>query len=302
MNGGSGGTSAGSAGSAGSGGFAGSGGSGAGGSADSGGPGGGGCGGLFGAPSVVYSDAPHSVGSPELPDDELELYFVRREGPSDAPTAFHFMVSRRQSKDVSFPAGALVPELDAFCAQPFSRSLDISPDGLRVYASCHVSDQKSDLMFAERPNRMTPFGALRSIASLGQSVGLSRNELEVYVSNYATLKIARALRSSVAQMFGPSMELTLGDCSSAARLCDFVTPSVSADGLELYAAVPFRPVVGVSTRQTVHEEFGPAVDLHLAPREANAAGSPEISGDCRSLYFVIAQTGTDPWPLYVAKR
>jgi hypothetical protein len=86
---------------------------------------------------AVYSDDPYSIGSPELPD-ELELYFVRREGPSDAPTAFHFMVTRRQSEDAPSPAATPVPELDAFCAQPFSRSLDIAPDGLRVYASCHV--------------------------------------------------------------------------------------------------------------------------------------------------------------------
>jgi hypothetical protein len=96
-------------------------------------------------------------------------------------------------------------------------------------------------MFAERPNRMSPFGALRSVGSLGQSVGLSRDELEVYVSNYATLQIARAVRSSLAEKFGPAVDLTLGSV-------------------------------------------------------------PEISGDCRSLYFVIAQTAVaTPWPLYVAK-
>ena len=39
---------------------------------------------------------------------------------------------------------------------------------------------------------MSPFGALRSVGSLGQSVGLSRDELEVYVSNYTTLQVARA--------------------------------------------------------------------------------------------------------------
>jgi hypothetical protein len=239
--------------------------------------------------------------SPTLSPDQLELFY----GSTDVTGMIkEIRRSTRASKLEAFEPGDVVAELDAACLAAEDRTLDLTPDGLRVYLVCY--DPTVSFSGALRVARRSAPGAsfvldAESYGTVGASPSLVAGELTVYSGGFegGTAYPLVFQRAATDQPFGEGLPIE-GVFSPA------TSPDVSADGLNLV----FGSDSGVmlATRNSVDEPFatqGPAIDAS-DDTPVTSWNSPAISEDCQSLYAVryVADTGGGEraWTLEVLTR
>lgn len=254
------------------------------------------CSGTFAGQSVVL-EAPSgaTLASPAVAADELELFYVQY----DRPYAGHFRRATRPSADAGFGDGSVVPELDAACLERHYRSLDLSLDGLRAYLVCFESLEAGPagpLHVAERRSRDEPFTLVTSFGHVGASPAIARDELSLYTSspdgsdNGPAWSYSRSNTGEAFERGGPVAGLA--DVELAA-------PEPSPDGLTLFGGLSTSVVA--ASRATPDAPFGAPVPVLSAPDGTQLLGAPELSADCRSLYYVAVDAGVAP-PEYDVRR
>jgi hypothetical protein len=247
------------------------------------------CGGGFGAPSPVLTGAGIEVGSLALSPDELELIYTRSSPVEGADSDFRRSV--RASKNVAFAPGEPLSVLNAACGDPqLLRSGDLSTDGLRFYFVCYAAggDVLTPLRVARRATLASAFIVdAKSYGMVRSGPTLSWNELELYTSPSVSQLMGTNLhvRSSVSEAFDPGSTLSGFD--------SVFTPDLSSDDLLLFGvtvpATDPRALV-MAERASTSSQFTSHSPLLTAPDLMTSFGSPTISYDCRSLYYVHITT------------
>lgn len=237
------------------------------------------CSGTFGDANAVFQDGPR-VTTPTLTADELLLFYARGASGEE-----RFHVSTRASRTEAFPPGVSVPELDAACQPTDDRSIDISNDGLTAYVSCYATGtlgEPTTLYALARSSRTEAFGSASEVGSMTPSSSIEDDGLSAVWSGEDTPSTRLATRTSTTESFGNDSEL-LGLEST-----NVYAPDLAPDGLAIYGGIDTAEgrSLAVATRSNRDEPFGaPAVFTALIDGLPNS-GAPELSADCRSLYFV----------------
>jgi hypothetical protein len=240
------------------------------------------CTGAFGAPRTVLETARFSVASLTVSPDELELIYVASTTMSGEQG---FYRARRASRAEAFSEPVALPELDAVCTRSIeNRSGDLTFDGLGFYFACYEiqSPSAARLRVARRASLdapfvvdPTPFGTVTG----GPSV--SRDELELFAA-IAGEPAMRYVRSDASAPFG------IGEPLLGFGTAPLLTPEIAPNGLDLFfAQTTLGPshVLVTATRTEPHAAFG-QLDLVLPEIMYEYFGSPALSKDCRSLYYV----------------
>lgn len=241
-------------------------------------------------PQVVLRTGPQvEIASPTLSPDELELFYSSKE-PS--LTEWHFRRSVRTDKTVEFAEGAVLPELDAACATADQdRSVDLSRDGLRAYVGCYLLNMSPPLEGPLRVARRTAIGAPWVLdpstgPRVGPSVSVSTNELELY----STTKSRPGppllyTRTSTSTSFGD------GAWVPGLESVNMETLDSSPDDLSVLGLLQFG--IAIASRSAPSGPFGSATTL-IAGTPTDTVGAPELSADCRSLYYIHVVSDTSP--------
>jgi hypothetical protein len=228
------------------------------------------------------------LSSPTLSPDELEMIYVEGDAPE---TRFNFRRSIRSSKTASFPAGDVVPELDAACSRPEDqRSIDLSRDGLSAYITCYL-DPNVVFTAPLRIARRSALGAKfvldpQSYGTVGPSVGVGLDELVIYSSDRNTFDPGpphRYTRSSTSATFGDKTSIP------GLESVGLITPELSPDGLSMFGALSGSLIV--AERSTPDARFAAPTTILVGDPTTILFGAPEMSQDCRSLYYVQVQAG-----------
>jgi len=239
------------------------------------------CGGDFGSPTVVLAPEPGvPLASPAVSPDTLELFYVRTSGADVG-----FRRSTRADVNSMFAAGVAVPELDAACAVGQTRTIGLSSDGLRAYVVCYDPDANPTgpgvLHVADRASVGASFELRASTTTVGPSAAISADELTLYTSSDVDAggePPRRYVRATRAAEFGGGEDIPgLGHVNLSA-------PDPSPDELELFGALASDIVV--TTRATRDGDFGEPRIIQSHMDTTAVYGAPEISQDCRSLFFV----------------
>jgi hypothetical protein len=233
---------------------------------------------------VVLEMAATSFSGLTVSPDELELIYSA--GPTDGYDQGFFRATRASKADV-FSMPVALPELDAACGvSTLTRSGDPTFDGLGFYFTCYDSaspGSASELLYARRPSLDAPFVVEPIdylIVDRGPSV--SRDELEIFAALGTAGPTKRYTRSDATASFSRGEEV--------AGLESYIiaTPEIAPDGRTLYASQSVSNTwyaLVEATRSAPGAAFGPLTAL--LPEIMNETfGSPAISNDCRSLYFV----------------
>jgi hypothetical protein len=239
------------------------------------------CSGTFGEQKTVFTAAEaEEIASPALSPDELEMFYSRIRG--DGSVSFE-RTSRASTAD-SFPAGSAVPELDSSCQAGDLRGIDLSADGLRAYVVCIAPEAlpfSGTLRMAERGDPSSPFVLNpMEFGTVGSSPAIGHDELTLYTSNDynpGTDPGRRYTRTSISEAFGPASDVPgLDDVI-------FTSPDPGPDGLSIFMGK--SGALAISSRAAAADPFGTATDL-IAGSAAAVFGSPEVSQDCRAVYFI----------------
>jgi hypothetical protein len=226
--------------------------------------------------------------SPTLSPDELELFY----STVDDLGVVNYRRSVRSSKTAVFPEGATVAELDAACPSPNGdRHMDLSADGLRAYMICTAepSVTSGPLRVARRSSIGGAFTVdTMSYGTVGASVSIAKDELVAYSTTFTRP--------------GPPLMFTRSDTSSAfaagvstpgLEASDISALDPSPDGLSLYGGLDSS--VQVATRTTASGAYGALTIAIQAATTDHYIGAPEVSQDCRSIYYIDVDTsGTGP--------
>lgn len=268
--------------------------------AEAGASNGGPCEGEFGAERVLVPAVKSLVwSSPSLPMDELELFFAQR---SATDPGRHVMRATRATRDADFGEPAAVSELDGVCSDTEERSVSITADGLRLYLGCYTgvgSVTPGFLHLARRPSRDVPFVVdAETYGTMGPNIDVTADELDAFsTSQENVLSPPREYRrSALDEPFGAGQPV-LG-----LESVSFSGPHLAPDGLTLFGTV--HPDLVVSTRTARGEVFG-APSVVLRGEETSVYSSPEVSADCRTLYFVridVMGNGLPMYEIHVATR
>jgi hypothetical protein len=214
------------------------------------------------------------------------------------------VVRTRSLRSDAFSNHVELPELASLCGADLIHSIDVSPDGLRLYAACASADATAlqTLRVAERPSRAAPFVvAAGSLGSTEPLIGISQDELTLFASDLNVASLVARSRSSLDGPFGESQTLLA---------TEFRNPEPTADGLGLYGAVSTASVlqsqlVFASRASTAAPFSAPSAEGLPQAGEMEFDASPAISADCRTLYFLrIYGFGTSDvaWTVQVARR
>lgn len=254
---------------------------------NSGTPGGVDCSGSFGGAAVVLDDGAR-VATPSITADELVLFYTRGDSGGE-----RFYVSQRASVSEAFPVGASVPELDAACQTTDDRSLDVSGDGLTAYVSCYPPGtlaEPTTLYVLTRASQTEPFGSASEAGSMTPSSSVEEDGLSAVWSGEASPSTRLATRTSTTESFGndtalPGLETT-----------NVHAPDLSPDGLAVYGGIDVEGIrtLAASTRASTSEPFRAPEVLSGLISTLLGSGAPDLSADCRSLYFV----GVDAQGMY----
>ena len=242
------------------------------------------CAGSWGAPEVLYQ-APdgYTLSSPAVRSDDLELFYV----DYDAAGAGHYRRTARSDRAAPFTPGDIVSELDAACGAADQRMIDLSSDGRRAYIVCieePVANASGALRMARRPDFDSPFSLdAMSYGVVGASPAISADELRLYTSAQASVGTNPSLtymRASTTAPFGAGMSIPGLESSTLSA------PDISPDGLALFGNL--NAAVVVVTRSAPDAPFGgPSIVVPGDPMNYTfVVGAADVSGDCRSLYYV----------------
>ena len=280
---------------------AGTGGSGAGGSSGTSGAAGtpvADCTGTFGEPALVMDGAGERLGGLTLRADELELIY---EGaPMDDAAAHHFRRSMRPSKDDVFPPGEELRMLDEACLTPTQvRSGELSNDGLRFYFGCYqgLTDEPQPIRIARRTKLDAPF-VLDSEEFGTSHTGLALDADELMIITSPAMKggpLFAQTRALTSDVFGPEITLV--------GLDGLITPDLSSDGQHLFASryTDVNQNSLVAADRTGPLTFSTALTIRELEDPVSVVGSPTISADCRSLYYVSV-TADREYSMMVMRR
>jgi hypothetical protein len=239
------------------------------------------CTGTFATPAPgLTEDANAKLASPALSPDALTLFYTRTSGAQ-----IGFRASARASRSAVFPAGAPVAELDAACKAEEARSVDLSADGLRAYIACYSATAEplgaATLSIADRASLSAPFVLRDETLQVGPGAAISRDELSLFTSSdvNAGFKPPRLFqRTSTDEAFGA------GAAIPGLENVNLTAPDPAPDGRTLFGGLMSNVVV--SSRPSAAAPF-PTPTVLFAPVDATQQlGAPEISQDCRSLFFV----------------
>lgn len=245
------------------------------------------CSGTFAAPAPgLTEDAKAKLASPALSPDALTLFYTRT-----LDGQITFRTSTRSSLTAVFPAGTAIPELDAACQAAEGRSVDLSADGLHAYVACYSATAEpvgsATLSVAERASLTAPFSVPGDKVQVGAGAAISKDELSLFTSSDVNpgFKPPRLFaRTSVAEPFGA------GAAIPGLEEINLTAPDPAPDGTTLYGGLMGNVVV--TTRASASAPFA-APTVLFAPADATQQlGAPEVSQDCRRLFFV-RQTSAD---------
>ncbi len=244
------------------------------------------CEGDFGNPRPILTAPEDEVGSLSISADELELVYALGPGPENqgARSFFH---SVRPNKQAMFPAGDALPSLNVACGDDaLYRSGDLSADGLSYYFVCYASGDAAptDLHVARRASRADPFAVDATTygqVSSGPTVDSTELLLITSPTNAQTGAPLAFTRADTSSPFSNGTALT--------GLESLVTPDLSSDDRSLFGSSRTASTLSsiqVATRSAPGGAFGAPVALLTDTTGVLNYGSPAISADCRSLYFV----------------
>jgi hypothetical protein len=249
--------------------------SGAGGSGD--------CTGAFGTPRVVLEMAATSFSGLTVSPDELELIYSA--GPTDGYDQGFFRATRASKAD-AFSNPVALPELDEACGvSSLTRSGDLTFDGLGFYFTCYdisAGAVAGELRYARRPSLDAPFVVERlDYLTVNGGPSVSRDELELFAS-FSSGPAKRYVRSDTSSSFSS------GEDVAGLETYIVATPEIAPDGSTLYFSQSVSNTYYAlveATRSAPGAAFGP-LNVLLPEIMNETFGSPAISNDCRSLYFV----------------
>jgi hypothetical protein len=164
------------------------------------------------------------------------------------------------------------------------RTIGLSQDGLRAYLVCYGPNSSPTgagmLHVAERASATAAFALRPGTTMVGPSAAISSDELTLYTSNEMNAGVApprRYRRATITADFGSAEDIP------GLSQVNLGAPDPSPDELELFGALSSDIVV--TTRATRDSDFGEPhiIQAHV---DTSVYGAPEISRDCRSLFFV----------------
>ena len=247
------------------------------------------CAGEWGPPREVMAAIPgRYVESPTLSPDELEILYLQSTAV-DGPMVYR---SLRESREALFPAGAAVAGLEAVVerCRPFAiDGVDLSGDGLTAYIGCQGTGEYGPLFAARRSRVGSPFTVdTQDYGLVSAQSSISADELTVFSNGKSATSYVAPLfftRSSTSAKFGPSAEIAGLETTALTAL------EPSPDGLWLFGtATP--DVVAVRRERSDSPFSGPSL-VAAGDSASLYASDPEISRDCRRLYYVIHSGGRD---------
>jgi hypothetical protein len=258
------------------------------------------CNGNWGAPQEVFVDTTGArVQSLAITQNELALFYAY--GDDD-----EVLVSSRSSIDDPFGPGTPVPELTAPCSGDQETLFDVSEDALDAYVACapwnlDCATAPCTVQHASRASTSQPFVGQGVVAStVGSSPAVAGNGLALYTNAldpYADSAVPLfATRPSTSHPFAAAQAIPGARAWTRALL----GPEVSPDQLEIYGAeLPYADAIVVSQRSNQSDPFPDPIAIPLAV-VADVVGSPDLSADCRALYFVAVTEQVRT--VYVARR
>ncbi|HEX5098888.1 MAG TPA: hypothetical protein VFV94_05285, partial [Polyangiaceae bacterium] len=245
------------------------------------------CTGTFGEPTLVMDGAGERLGGLTLSADELELIYEA--SPMDAAAEHHFRRSTRERKDDVFLPGDELTMLDDACLTPtLVRSGELSNDGLRFYFGCYqgLTDEPQPVRIARRKALDAEF--VLDSEELGTSLsGLALDADELMIVTSPATKggpLFARTRALASDVFGPEITLI--------GLDGLITPDLSSDGQHLFASryTDVNQNSLVTAERTGPLTFSTALTIRQLEDPVLLVGSPAISADCRSLYYVNVTT------------
>lgn len=255
--------------------------SGAAGTPSTGGQGSSDCSGTFGTPAPGLTEEGNvKLASPALSPDALSIFYTRT-----SEGQIGFRMSTRANLTAVFPVGAPVPELDAACQAADARSVDLSADGLRAYVACYSATAEpvgaATLTVADRASLTAPFVLRGEKTQVGAGAAISRDELLLFTSSdvnpgFEPPRLFK--RASSAEAFGP------GAAIPGLEAINLTAPDPAPDGHTLFGGLMGSVVV--TTRDSATAAFAAPTMLFTAENATQQLGAPEISQDCRRLFFV----------------
>lgn len=237
-----------------------------------------------------------TLASPTAAPGELELFYVQYDQPYEG----HFRRALRPDRNTEFTNTESLPELDAACARPDYRSIELSPDGLRAYVLCFATlDDGADgvLRVADRARAGERF-TLRATeyGRVGASPAVTPDELTLYTSYPAGAGEGPPFTYTRASTDEP---FSAGTPAPGLEGSEMASPDPSPDGLSLFGGVSTS--ITLATRARVTDEFGAPIPV-LSPADGTQLlGAPDLTANCRSLYFVAVYAGVAP-PIYQIER
>lgn len=179
--------------------------------------------------------------------------------------------------------------LDDACLSPTSvRSGELSNDGLRFYFGCYqgLTDEPQPIRVARRKTLDVPF--VLDAEEFGTShTGLAIDGDELMIVTSPSTKggpLFAHTRATTSDVFGPELSLI--------GLDGLITPDLSSNGQHLFASryTDVNQNSLVTAERTGPTTFSTALTIRRLEDPVNVVGSPSISADCRSLYYVSVTT------------
>lgn len=235
-----------------------------------------------------------TLGSPTLTDDELEIFYTRGDGVGTST----LVRSVRGSKSDNFPPGEPVDifGLPSECLE--SITMHVTGDGQRMYLSCSSpANPQSPIYLATRVDTEPYFELTSELVIMGPSPYVTEDETGLITSSsFTDGPPLYSLRGSAGEPFPEP--LVVPGLENETLLAPALTP----DGQTIYGHTRVEAGGGYSLAKATLDGIT-FIDFTLvATPGLELVGSPVISKDCRSLYFLGAPTQQGPWSIYVRHR
>jgi hypothetical protein len=264
------------------------------------------------------------LASPTLSPDELEVLYAQ-----SGEEGSQIRRSARSALNAPFPTGEVVAELEPSPASPQYRcspfngtqrlSIDLSGDGLTAYLVCASVPPFAPSAYvrvARRPGIAAAFVVdPQDYGQAGPDFSISADELGGYSSaiRYDRPPGTPVQPGAYSPRFYPrsTKSATFGEIPGAGssvpglETLSLVAPDPSPDGLWLFGLG--EGGIAVAGRERLDAPFGaPSVVLTSDNQVGRLLFDPEVSEDCRRLYYIKRESGPPPaygtYTLRVATR